>query len=139
MSKLDDLIRKAKAEIVEPETSDLEVLFGGEVVSFRFTKLDPMVWRNLTASFPARDGSTRDMRLGYNYDLAPSAYPATHIHLMDGEDAGEVTKEQWSDVFARLQSPDLFNISTLLWGMHEWEPQQQVEKAKKARGASKKK
>lgn len=136
MSKISELIQAAKSEVVEPETRSHEVVIAGKVVEIVFTKLDPMSWRDLVAHFTPRDGVVRDRNLGYNYDLAPSGYPATHLHtVIDGEKA-EVTQDEWGDIFALLESPDLFAISTLMWGMHEWEPQQN---AKKALRASKKK
>ena len=136
MSKISELIRAAKEEVVEPETGKHTIAVGGSVVELVFTKLEPLSWRNMVASFPPRDGVQRDLILGYNIDLAPSGYPITNISVnVDGE-SSELSADEWGDLFAMLESPDLNAISTLLWCMHEWEPQQ---KAKKAFGAAKKK
>lgn len=132
MSKLDDLILAAKVAVENRETVDVQVMLGESVAEFRFTKLDAMEWRNLCAKYAPRDGVVRDMNLGYNYDLAPSGYPVAAIRLVDGDELVEVSVEQWAGVLAALESPDLFNVSTALWGMHEWGPR---EKAKKALAA----
>lgn len=132
MSKLDDLIRAAKAEIEEPKTAVQEVLLAGELVEFQFTKLEGLDWRNLVAAFPMRKGAIRDQQIGYNFDLLPSQFPVTHIRMVDGEELVEVTDEQWSGVFDSLESPDLYNVSVALWGLHEWAPSQRVNDAKKA-------
>lgn len=136
MSKISELIRAAKDEVVEPQTGSHSVVVGGEVVELVFTKLEPLKWRNIVADFPPRDGVLRDQNLGYNFDLAPSAYPASNISVVIGGESSEITDDEWGDLFAVLESPDLFAISTLMWGMHEWEPR---EKAKKVLLGAKKK
>ncbi len=132
MSKLDDLIQAAKAEVTAPQTEQIEVLIGEQLAVFEFTKLEPMKWRNLIASFMPRADSQRDLVLGYNYDALPSGFPASHIKLVDGETREPVTEDQWRDVFAVLDSPDIFNVSTTIWGLHEYTPQQKAVQAKKA-------
>lgn len=132
MSKLDDLISAAKAEIAEPKLVEQEVVIAGEIVTFEFTKIDGMEWRNLIAKFPARADVVRDRNLGYNYDLVPSGFPVASIRMIDGEERTEVTADQWAGVLGVLESPDLFNVSTALWGLHEWEPAQRAVEAKKA-------
>lgn len=132
MSKLSELIRQAKEEVVEPETGRHTVVIAGTPVELVFTKLEPMEWRDLIAQFPPRDDVVRDRNLGYNFDLAPSGYPVTHVRaVVDGEESS-VGEDEWGDIFAQLESPDLFTISTLLWGLHEWEPQQVAKKVLRA-------
>jgi len=136
MTKISDLIQAAKDEVVEPKTGSHTVAVAGKVIELVFTRLDPMAWRDLVAVFPPRAKVARDMNLGYNYDLVPAGYPVDRIRLLlDGEEL-ETSQDEWRELFGVLESPDLFAISTLLWGMHEWEPQQN---SKKALGASKRK
>lgn len=127
---VDALIRKAKDQVVEPVTGDHEVVIAGELVVFRFTKMEPMGWRELVGAYPPRSGVVRDMNLGYNYDKAPEGFP--NVAVVDGDNVTVLDGEQWRALFGMLESPDIFAISTLLWGMHEFDPAQAVVEAKKA-------
>ena len=118
--------------MVEPRTASHKVVVAGEIVELVFTKLDPMGWRDLVALFPPRAKVTRDRNLGYNYDLVPSEYPAGNIRMIIDDQESQVSQEEWRDFYGVLESPDLFTISTVLWGMHEWEAQQSTKKALRA-------
>ena len=131
---IDELIQSAKADVVETPTADHDVVIAGEVVTLRFTKIEPMAWRSLVALFPPRTGVVRDMNLGYNYDLAPSGFPAASVAVVgDDESVTQFEGSQWAELFGTLESPDIFAVSTLLWGLHEYDPAQAVVAAKKAR------
>lgn len=139
MSKIDDLIRKAKSELAETKTVDQDVAVGGEVVTLRFTRLSPIEWRTLVGGFPAREGNLRDENFGYNFDVAPSGYPASSVHIVDGDAVEDVTPEQWAGIFSVLEAPDLYALAAALWGVHEYEPRKAVQDAKKAVRVSRKK
>lgn len=127
---IDALIADAKAEIVEPKTGDHEVVIAGKVVTFRFTKVAPLAWRELVGAFPPRAGVVRDTNLGYNFDAASAGFPA--VAVVDGDDVVKLSPEQWRDLYGMFESPDMFAVGTLLWGIHEFEPSKAVEEAKKA-------
>lgn len=139
MSRLSVLIQAARDEVVPRKTVDVEVLVRGDLVNFRFEKLEPIEWRDLVAKFPAREGVATDRSLGYNFDLVPSGYPVERIFDATGEDPVAVSSEEWDAVFTLLESPDLKNVSLALWGIHDFEPQQAVLAAKKAARASRQK
>lgn len=139
MSRLSDLIQAARDEVVPRKTVDVEVLVAGALTNFRFEKLDPMEWRDLIARFPAREAVAFDRSLGYNFDLAPSGYPVARIFDATEDEAVAVDADEWASVFSLLESPDLKNVSLALWGIHEFEPQQEVLAAKKAARVSRKK
>lgn len=136
MSRLSELIQSARDEVVPRKTVDVEVLVAGELVKFRFEKLDPMEWRGLIAKFPAREAVQFDRNLGYNFDAAPAGYPVEHVFELVDDEPVAVSAEDWAGVFALLESPDLKTISLALWGVHEFEPQQAMLAAKKAARAS---
>lgn len=139
MSRLSKLIQSARDEVVPRKTADQEVLVSGELVTLRFEKLDPRVWRELIAKYPARDGVAYDRSLGYNFDLVPVGYPVAHVFDVTGDEPVAVSADEWAGIFELLESPDLKNVALALWGMHEYEPQQAVLAAKKAARASQKK
>lgn len=129
---LNKLIANARKEVEKPAVDELEIAIAGEIVKFEFTKLSTFEWRELMATFPPRDGVPRDMNVGYNLDRLPKHYPVANIKIVTGEDRLNVDQEQWYSLFDVIESPELFHISVLLWGMHEWAPSQKLVEAKKA-------
>ena len=128
---IDALIASAELELETERSVPLEVLVAGKVVEFQFTKLKAFAWRELVAKFPPRSGVARDLNLGYNYDLMPSGFPAANIKIVDGDGSVDVSADQWKSLYSIFESPDIFNISTALWGLHEYEPAKALEDAKK--------
>lgn len=129
---LDAMIQAAKDELGKPQTEQLSVVVAGDVLVLQFTKLQPFEWRDLVALFPPRAGVTRDVNLGFNHDRFASGFPVSHVKVVDGDNVVDVSVEQWKQLFEVLESPDIFNIATTLWGMHEYAPAQRLVEAKKA-------
>ena len=133
MSKIDDVIARAKKSAPSRQSSgQLELLMGEELITVEFTRLDPNAWIDLKAMHPPREGSKRDMNVGYNpHALAKAAAPKCG-RLVDGDKREDLTPEQWADIFTILDAPDLDTIATFLWGLNEYEPLQRIAAAKKA-------
>lgn len=127
---VDALISKARAAVDVVSPTDQEVLLGGEVVTVRFWPLSGPAWRDLVAPHPARDGSPRDLGLGYNLDAVVPFFPK--VFLVHGDEVVNVAGEKWAEICGLLEAPDLNHLAVALWGMHEFDPQRRMDAAKKA-------
>lgn len=131
-----DLIAKARAQVEKPETVDVPVVVGDELVTLTFTKLLGADWIELSRLNAPRAGSQLDQNLGYNVDAVAGAYPADKI-TVNGE-AGAA--EEWAELFSLLDAPARTNVATGLWGLNHYGPAQRaVELGKASRASSKRK
>lgn len=126
---IDALIAKGRAELDTVSPTNQDVLLGGEIVTVRFWPLSGLEWRDLAARHPVREGSQRDLGLGYNLDALLPEYPK--VFLVQG-DSVENVADKWASICALLSPPDLNHLAVALWGMHEFDPGRRLEAAKKA-------
>lgn len=136
MTSLDDAIARAKADAPSRASGGiLDILVGGEVFQVEFTRMDPREWIDEKAIHPPREGSKRDLQIGYNpHALALAVAPrCSSLVTGDAPDAREpISAEKWAEIFSVLDAPDIDTISTFLWGINEYEPLQRIVAAKKA-------
>jgi len=128
---LRDLIGKARSELsdVEPVVQDVEV--AGELVSLGFLPAGGAKWDELTVTHPPRKNATLDMNLGYDVAAVARAYPVDKI-TADGE---PVTAEDWADLFTVISSPNIKNITSVLWGINHLDPAKKLTELGKARAS----
>lgn len=126
---IEALIAKGRAELDTVSPTDQEVLLGGEVVTVRLWPLSGAEWRDLAGRHPVREGSQRDLGLGYNLDSLVPEYPK--VFLVQGDDVVNVA-DKWASICGLLAAPDLNYLAAALWGMHEFDPQRRLDAAKKA-------
>lgn len=128
---LRDLIGKARSELsgVEPVVQDVEV--GGELVSFGFLPVGGAKWDELTVTHPPRKNATLDMNLGYDVSAVARAYPVDKI-TVDGE---PVAAEDWAELFDVISSPNIKNITSVLWGINQLDPAKKLADLGKARAS----
>ena len=124
MVDLDALIAKQRNEVEKPKTADVDIVLGGELVSFVASKILPADWQALVARFPGQGGTHDKTKL-------PRAYPADRITL-DGQ---PVTGEQWSNVWDVLEAPDRDNVNAVMWGLNYYDAYRELARLGKAAAA----
>lgn len=121
----------------EPETDDVDVLLSGDVVTFRFAKIDGDRWAELCGKFPPRPENTLDLAVGgYNIDMVVNAAVKINGQRVDGESVEAPTPEQWDMLLTRLSGSDVKRIRDSVWNLNEFGPAQRLEAAKKARSTA---
>lgn len=122
------LIAKARAQIETPETVDVQVVVGDEIVQLKLTKILGADWIELTRIHPPRVGATLDGNLGYNVDGVSGEYPADKI-LVNGETG---TAEDWAELYGLFDAPFRSSVATALWGLNHYGPTQKAAELGKA-------
>jgi len=118
----------------EPERDTVEVILGGEPVTFEFTKIDGDRWAELAAKYPPRPGNPTDLRIGgYNIDQVVKEAAKINGQRVDVEPHENPTPEQWDAIFEALSGHGVKDIRDVVWTLNEYGPAQQLEAAKKAR------
>lgn len=137
MTNIDALIDSAKTT-PQPQSDPVEVVLGGELVTFRFTRAVATDWARNCARFPARLDVDMDRVYGYNFHQVSMITAAeTGVLIEDDGVTGSITaltEEQWRGIFAPgvLSGHDLMRIVDAVWALNEWDPQQKVLDLKKA-------
>ncbi len=103
MPDLDALLKKA-AERKAPElvTQTADVFIADEVVTLKFTELEPRAWAQCTMENPPRPDVELDQSFGYN--LLASAEVAARINgvVVDGDTETAPTPAQWAAILESL-------------------------------------
>ncbi|MGF3055609.1 hypothetical protein [Microbacterium sp. YY-01] len=143
MSRVQALIaaQKQKHENVKPTI--VEIRFGDELVDIRFWPLTGQQWRDLTARHPYRPDSEFDNALGYNLAGVLVGYPTateqSRVYLVDGDNAEQLSPDDWADMCAVLDGPELQKLEHTIWAMHEYDRAQETVAAGKARAGERQK
>lgn len=98
----------------------------------RFYKMDGLAWAALIAEHPPRTNVHLDLRYGFNlHAVVPNVVPLTG-RVVDGEAEVTLPRDQWKDLLAVLSGFEVERIADAIFVLNEWDPQQAVERAKKA-------
>lgn len=131
MSSFAELRAKQEA-IPKPEATPIQVVFGGEMVDLNVRPLEPTVWADIKSRHLPREGSPIDRRYGYNLDAsAIEAMPVCAVQVDDGKET-KWSKDDWAFFFENLSSPDLSIISSVVWALNQYNPDQLREQLKDA-------
>jgi hypothetical protein len=98
----------------------------------RFYKMDGLAWAALIAEHPPRPNVLLDLRYGFNlHAVVPNVAPQTG-RVVDGDEELTLTREEWKDLLSILSGYEVERIADAVFTLNEWDPQQAVERAKKA-------
>jgi len=133
MSTFEELLAKRESEkLAGTEKLDVQVVFGGELITLRFREMLGTEWAAITANNPPRLEALVDRRFGYNvHAVCQAAAPVSGVHV-DGDSEVKWSAEQWALFFPEISGPGFAEICDAIWGLNQWNPQQRVEKLKKA-------
>ncbi|RFA15833.1 hypothetical protein B7R22_05345 [Subtercola boreus] len=133
MTSFDDLNAKQQEQKAEPDRIDVPVVFGGELVTLRFSEIpDGTVWAGITSRNPADPEAPTDRYVGYDvHDVCQEAAPISGVYL-DGDTETVLTPEQWQKMLTSLSGPDFVAVCDAIFGLNEWNPRQLTERLKKA-------
>jgi len=133
MSSFEELLAKREAEkAVGPESAKVQVVFGGELITLKFTEMSGMEWAAITAKNPPRLDAFVDRRYAYNvHAVCGEAAPVCGVYV-DGEGEVRWTAEQWALMLSELSGPDFGSICDIIFTLNQWNPEQRTEKLKKA-------
>lgn len=132
-----DALKKAQEKRLEKtDHADVEVELGGDVVTFRFRRMDGLDWVGLTAKCPPRPDVPVDVQFGYNVHAAAQlAAPKSGV-VVEGDNEAALDGEQWAEVWPVLSGPGFHDIADAIFTLNQWTPQGRVEAIKKASRAS---
>jgi hypothetical protein len=131
---LDDV---AAAKAAPKEKSEpVPVVLNGTLYELVFERADGDVWAECVSRHPARLDSLIDKRYGYNFNAVVLEIAPKTGRLADGE---EIPDEAWADLVPALSGAEIARVTDAIWALNEWNPAQEIEKAKKALVAGSKK
>jgi hypothetical protein len=137
MSFLDDLA--AAKEAAKPKSQAVPVIVNGTVYELVFYRADGDAWAQTVARHPARPEAVIDLKFGYNFNaVVEEIAPTTGRVIEDGAEI-ELPAEAWADVLHRISGHEMGQVTDAIWTLNEWEPAQEIAKAKKALQAGSKK
>lgn len=133
MLSFEELLAKREAEKVSgPESAEVQVVFGGELITLRFTEMPGVEWATITSKNPPRLDALVDRR--YGYDVHAVCQDAAAISGVYVDDEGEVrwTAEQWQQMLPELSGPDFGSVCDAIFSLNQWNPEKRTERLKKA-------
>jgi hypothetical protein len=129
MGFLDDV--KAATEKGKPSKT-VEVSLNGKVYELKFYRADGDVWAETVARHPARLDSQIDVRFGYNFNAVVLDIGVTTGRVLEDGAEVEIPQETWEAFVHALSGHEVGKIADAVWALNEWDPIQEIEKAKKA-------
>ena len=120
----------AAAKAAPKETSDaVPVIVNGSLYELVFERADGDAWAECVSRHPARTESLIDRRYGYNFNAVVLEMAPKTGRLADGT---VIPAEAWSDLIPTLAGAEIAAVTDAIWALNEWNPAQEIEKAKKA-------
>lgn len=129
MGFLDDV--KAVAEKGKPSKT-VEVALNGKVYELKFYRADGDAWAECVARHPARLDSQIDVRFGYNFNAVVLDIGATTARILEDGEEAEIPEDVWESFVRSLSGHEVGKIADSVWALNEWDPIQEIERAKKA-------
>lgn len=112
-------LAKRKAEF-EARYKELREGAADSLVTFRFTRLDPQQWADITAHAPERDGSAIDAQYHFNYHQVGKAAAVVSGAEVDGDTVKPVPAETWQELFGIIAGSDLERICVAVMDLNVW-------------------
>ena len=127
MGFLEDI---AAAKAAPKKASDpVSVIVNGNLYELVFDRADGDVWAECVSRHPARAESKIDLRYGYNFNEVVLEIAPKTGRLADGV---EIPAEAWADLIPALSGAEIGRVTDAIWALNEWDPAQEIERAKKA-------
>jgi hypothetical protein len=125
---LDDV--KAATEQVRPSKS-VQVSVNGNLHELKFYRADGDAWAECVARHPIRPDAVLDVKFGYNFNAVVLDIGATTARIVEGGEA-EIPEDVWAAFVSSLSGHEVGIIADAVWALNEWDPIQEIERAKKA-------
>lgn len=144
MGFLEDL---AAAKAAPKKTSEpVSVIVNGSLYELVFERADGDVWAECVSRHPARLDSKIDLRYGYNFNEVVLEIGALtgfyvegserHAFPLDPVEKGEENlprrSSTWDALVSALSGAETGQVTDQIWTINEWDPPQEIERAKKA-------
>jgi hypothetical protein len=113
----------------KPVSPPVDVVVNGALYELVFERADGDVWAECVSRHPVRADSVIDRRYGYNFNAVVLEMAPKTGRLADGTD---IPAEAWADLIPSLAGAEISAITDAIWALNEWNPAQEIEKAKKA-------
>lgn len=141
MSFLEDLAaaKELAANADRPKSAPIDVVLNGKAYSVVFYRVPADEWPLITMHNPPREDAPLDVRYGYSLAGVALEQAADNARLIDGGEEVALTAAQWADLYA-LQPGSvkrLFEVS--VWTLNDFDVEQEIQAAKKASTASRRK
>ena len=127
MSFLDDLA--AAKDAGKQKSQPVPVIVNGSLYELVFYRADGNVWADTTAQNPPRADVAIDRRYGYNFNAVVLEMAPKTGRLVDGT---SIPDEAWAGLIPTLSGAEIAAVTDAIWALNEWNPAQEIEKAKKA-------
>ena len=127
---LDDLA--AAKTSPKPKSKPVEVTVNGTLYELVFYRADGDVWAETVSQHPAREKSLIDRRYGYNFNAVVLEIAPMTGRLIEGDAETEIPAEAWADLIPSLSGAEIGRVTDAVWALNEWDPAQEIERAKKA-------
>lgn len=127
MSFLEDLA--AAHEQPKPKSEPVSVVLNGTLYELVFERADGDVWAECVSRHPARADSKVDLRYGYNFNEVVLEVAPKTGRLVDGSD---IDADAWTVLIPTLSGAEIARVTDAIWALNEWDPAQEIERAKKA-------
>ena len=130
MGFLDDLA--AAKEQPKQKSELVSVIVNGSLYGLVFYRADGDVWAETVSRHPARTDSKIDLRYGYNFNAVVLEVAPLTGRLVEGDAETEIPSEAWADLIPALSGAEIGRVTDAIWALNEWNPAQEIERAKKA-------
>jgi len=142
---LDDLA--AAKEAPRKKSKPVEVLVNGNLYELVFYRADGDVWADSVARHPLRLDAVIDLKYGYNFNEVVLEIGSTTSRYIEGgeEHAFPIDEVKdgekppirpkssaWESFFKSLSGSEVGKVTDAIWALNEWDPAQEIERAKKA-------
>jgi len=127
---LDDLA--AAKSSPKQKSQPVSVTVNGSLYELVFYRADGDVWAETVSRHPARGDSLIDRRYGYNFNAVVLEIAPKTGRVVEGDTDTEIPAESWADLVPALSGAEIGRITDAIWALNEWDPAQEIERAKKA-------
>lgn len=130
MASLDELL-SAEPDL-DDVTETVNVMLGGQLVDFRFTKLDGDRWAELCGKHLPRPMNALDQIFQCNVDMVVNDAVKINGVRVDAGTVEAPSDGQWNMILSALSGADVKKIRDAIWWLNQIGPEQRLEAAKKA-------
>lgn len=134
MGFLEDL-QAAKAAVDSGDrvvTPNIDVVVNGRVYTVLYIRSDSAAWAEACVKHPPRPDVALDLQWGYNLSAVPVEVAEKSARVLEDGEEKTLTAEQWADLFEIMPGRTRRTIEANVWQLNENDPQQEIERAKKA-------
>ena len=147
MGFLEDLA--AAKEQPKQKSELVSVIVNGSLYGLVFYRADGDVWAETVSRHPARTESKIDLRYGYNFNAVVLEIGVTTARFIEdgtehefprdpvekGQESAPPKSAAWSGLVSNLSGAEIGRVTDAIWALNEWNPAQEIERAKKALAA----